>query len=232
MIGEDRYRKTEAISDRFSAAVATKMSAVSSDVCYIDDLLARENADDLATDFFQRSGRTSIKDHTKVEIEWCGAPYAAPPRCEHLCAHAFLYGQTRDDLAEDGVREIADAVRTRLNMVLGSSGRATAAPLNELRGHGYSREPRLLVARGTLLHLHCRARAASVAALCAVDLGRGLGFYDSQRRQYIYVPNLEDFDRRGGIVTAWTDVRLHEARVSTVQIHRSLVGEACVRILS
>ena len=117
-------------------------------------------------------------------------------------------------------------------MVLGSSGRATAAPLNELRGHGYSGEPRLLVARGTLLHLHCRARAASVAALCAVDLGRGLGFYDSQRRQYIYVPNLEDFDRRGGIVTASTDVRLDEARVSTVQIHRSLVGEACVRILS
>ena len=178
MIGEDRYRKTEAISDRFSAAVATKMSALSSDVCFMEDLLARENADDLATDFFQRSGRTSIKDHTKVEIEWCGAPYAAPPRCEHLCAHAFLYGQTRDDLAEDGVGKIADAVRTRLNMVLGSIGRATAAPLNELRGHGYSREPRLLVARGTLLHLHYQARVASVAGLCAVDLGKGLGFYD------------------------------------------------------
>ena len=27
-------------------------------------------------------------------------------------------------------------------------------------------------------------------------------------------------------------MRLHEAQVSTVQIHRSLVGEACVRILS
>ena len=52
MIGEDRYRKTEAISHRFSAAVATKMSALSSDVCFLDDLLARENTDDLATYFF------------------------------------------------------------------------------------------------------------------------------------------------------------------------------------
>ena len=52
VIGEDRYRKTEAISDRFSAAVATKMSAVSSDVCFLDDLLDQENADDLATVFF------------------------------------------------------------------------------------------------------------------------------------------------------------------------------------
>ena len=52
VIGEDRYRKTEAISDRFSVAVATKMSAVSSDVCFLDDLLAPENADELATDFF------------------------------------------------------------------------------------------------------------------------------------------------------------------------------------
>ena len=155
MIGEDRYRKTEAINDRFSAAVATKMLAVSSDVCFLDDLLARENADDLATDFFQRSGRTSIKDHTEVKIEWCSALYAAPPRCEHLCAHAFLYGQTRDDLAKDGVGKIADAVRTRLNMVLGSSGRARVTRLNELRGHGYNREPRLLVARGTLPRLHC-----------------------------------------------------------------------------
>ena len=114
VIGEDRYRKTEVIG----AAVATKMSALSSDVCFLDDLLAQENADELATDFFQRSGRTSIKDHTEVEIDWWGAPYAAPPRCEHLCAHAFLYGQTRDDLAKDGVREIADAVWTRLNLVL------------------------------------------------------------------------------------------------------------------
>ena len=52
VIGEDRYRKTEAISNRFSMAVATKMSVVSSDVCFLDDLLARENMDDLATDFF------------------------------------------------------------------------------------------------------------------------------------------------------------------------------------
>ena len=59
-----------------------------------------------------------------------------------------------------------------------------------------------------------------------MDLARGLGFYDSQRRQYIYVPNLEDFDGRGGIVTALTDLRLDEARLSTVRIHRCLVAEA------
>ena len=104
------------------------MSALRSDVCFLDDLLARENVDDLATDFFQRSGRTSIRDHTKFEIQGCGAPYVVPPRCEHLCVDALLYGQTRDDLAEDGVREIADAVRTRLLfLILGSSRRTLAA---------------------------------------------------------------------------------------------------------
>ena len=122
MIGEDRYRKTEVIGDRFSAIVAAKMSALSSEVCFLDGLLARENAYYLAADFFQRSRRTSIKDHTEVDLEWCGVPYAAPLRCKHLCTHAFLYGQTRDDLAEDGVGKITDTVRTRLNMVLDPVG--------------------------------------------------------------------------------------------------------------
>ena len=150
VIREDRYRKTEVIGDTFSATVAAKMSALSSEVCFLDGLLTRENTDDFAADFFQRSRGTSIKDHAKVDPEWCGVPYAAPPRCEHLCVHAFLYVQTRDDLAEDGIREIADAVRTRLNMMLGSCGRATVTPLNELRWLGYSGEPRPLLARGTL----------------------------------------------------------------------------------
>ena len=63
-------------------------------------------------------------------------PYAAPPKCEHLCAHAFLYGQTRDDLADDGVREISDVVRTRLNMVLGSTGGPRSLLLTSSEGTG------------------------------------------------------------------------------------------------
>lgn len=69
VIGEDRYRKTEVIGDRFSAKVAAKMSALSFEVCFLDGLVARENADDFAADFFQRSRRTSIKDHTEVDLE-------------------------------------------------------------------------------------------------------------------------------------------------------------------
>jgi hypothetical protein len=45
-----------------------------------------------------------------VEVEGGGAPEVAPPRRKDLCADAVLGGEEGDDVGEDGVREVADAV--------------------------------------------------------------------------------------------------------------------------
>lgn len=45
-----------------------------------------------------------------VEVERRGAPDVAPPRLDDLGADGLLGGEERDDLAEDRVGEVADAV--------------------------------------------------------------------------------------------------------------------------
>jgi hypothetical protein len=45
-----------------------------------------------------------------VEVEGGGAPEVAPPGGEDLGAGAALGGEEGDDVGEDGVREVADAV--------------------------------------------------------------------------------------------------------------------------
>ena len=109
------------------------------------------------------------RDLTAVQIQRSGAPNRAPPTCDDLSANAFLSGQTGYDLTEDTVREVADAVGTRLLfLILGSSRRTLAASSRyrqTTRGRRRRwREPRPLGARGTgvdlHLRLHCWDRAA------------------------------------------------------------------------
>jgi hypothetical protein len=55
-----------------------------------------------------------------VEVEGGGAPEVAPPRRKDLCADAVLGGEEGDDVGEDGVREVADAVMYPLHSSLNS----------------------------------------------------------------------------------------------------------------
>jgi hypothetical protein len=57
-----------------------------------------------------------------VEIKRCSAPQSAPPRCEDQCAAAIIGGEKEDDLLKDGVREIANAVRSIFYRFLRSRG--------------------------------------------------------------------------------------------------------------
>jgi hypothetical protein len=49
---------------------------------------------------------------TTVKVKRSGAPDVAPSGREDLCSGAFLGGEEGDDVAEDGIREVADAVGT------------------------------------------------------------------------------------------------------------------------
>ena len=109
------------------------------------------------------------RDLTTVQIQRNGGPNRAPTTCEDLSMNAFLSGQTRDDLTEDTIREVADAVRTRLRfLILGSSRCTLAASSRYLqttgRGRRRWREPRPLGARATGVNLHLRLHCWDRAA--------------------------------------------------------------------
>jgi hypothetical protein len=54
--------------------------------------------------------RAPMGEVTTVEVKRGGAPEMAPPGREDLGAASFLGGEERDDVAEDGIGEVADAV--------------------------------------------------------------------------------------------------------------------------
>ena len=124
--------------------------------------------------------KTSYTDLTAVQIQRNGGPNRAPTTCEDLSTNAFLSGQTGDDLTEDTVREVADAVRTRLRFLfLGSSRRTLTASSRYLqttgRGRRQWREPRPLGVRATKVNLHLRLHCWDCVACERRYLWRGSG---------------------------------------------------------
>ena len=134
MAGEDGLWKARTITRNCFTLMP------SFDVSYASKLLTvgRGPTDDFIMNYFYGLKKTSDRDLTTVQIQRNGGPNRAPTTCEDLSTNAFLSGQTGDDLTEDTVWEVGDAVQTRLLfLILGSSRRpspfptATAKPPDE-----------------------------------------------------------------------------------------------------
>jgi hypothetical protein len=96
-----------------------------------------------------------------VEVEGGGAPEVAPPGGEDLGAGAVLCGEEGDDVGEDGVREVADAVGGGASFIFGHSVRRFFGVTASLRRNRRrllqfplppTRTPRLHLHRRTVMH--------------------------------------------------------------------------------